>query len=517
MKKINLMLIATSLFLFGCKPLKREMNVDILIQNGTVYNGIDTIPSQISIAIKGDLIVYVGDEKNTTITASKIIDAKGLIVSAGFIDPHTHADIDLNDPETAHNKPFLMQGVTTVVVGNDGSSFYPISKYKRIYEQNGIGTNVLLVGHGTIRGQVIGNSDREATAEEIIKMQALVQQEMNSGAFGLSTGLFYSPGSYATTDEVISLAKTTAANNGIYDTHLRDESSYSIGLIPSIEEAIEVGRQAKLPIHISHLKCLGLDAWHQSDSIVNIINAARKQGIDVTANQYPYDASATSLKAVAIPRWVESGGIDSVFIRYNNPILKQRILDETKTNITRRGGPDKLLIVVSSDTTIVGKNLLEISKLFAISPQEAVYEILRKSSPKVASFNMNSKDIATFMKQDWVVTGSDGGSGHPRKYGTFPKKYNTYVKDKNYISIAHFINGSTSKTADILKIPNRGALKEGYFADIIIFNPERFKDKADYSDAFQFAEGLEYSIINGKIAVEKGEATKLLNGIVLKK
>jgi N-acyl-D-amino-acid deacylase len=206
-----------------------------------------------------------------------------------------------------------------------------------------------------------------------------------------------------------------------------------------------------------------------------------------------------------------------VFIRYNNPILKQRILDETKTNITRRGGPDKLLIVVSSDTTIVGKNLLEISKLFAISPQEAVYEILRKSSPKVASFNMNSKDIATFMKQDWVVTGSDGGSGHPRKYGTFPKKYNTYVKDKNYISIAHFINGSTSKTADILKIPNRGALKEGYFADIIIFNPERFKDKADYSDAFQFAEGLEYSIINGKIAVEKGEATKLLNGIVLKK
>lgn len=518
MKKINLMLIATSLLLLGCKPLKTEMNVDILIQNGTVYNGIDTIPSQISIAIKGDLIVYVGDEKNTTISASKIIDAKGLIVSAGFIDPHTHADRDLNDPETAHNKPFLMQGITTVVVGNDGSSFYPVSKYKRIYEQNGIGTNVvLLVGHGTIRGQVIGNSDREATAEEIIKMQALVQQEMDSGAFGLSTGLFYSPGSYATTAEVISLAKTTAANNGIYDTHLRDESSYSVGLIPSIEEAIEVGRQAKLPIHISHIKCLGLDAWYQSDFIVKIINAARMEGIDVTANQYPYDASATSLKATMVPRWVESGGIDSVFIRYNNPILKQRILDETKTNITRRGGPDKLLIVASSDTTIVGKNLLEISKLFAVSPQEAVYEILRKSSPKVASFNMNSKDIATFMKQDWVVTGSDGGSGHPRKYGTFPKKYNTYVKDQKDISIAHFINGSTSKTADILKIPNRGALKVGYFADIIIFNPETFKDKADYSDAFQFAEGLEYSIINGKIAVEKGEATKLLNGKVLKK
>lgn len=518
MKKTKLIFIASTLLFLGCKPLKSEMNVDILIQNGTVYNGIDTIPTHVSIAIKGDQIIFVGDEKNASITASKILDAKGLIVSPGFIDPHTHADRDLNDPETSQNKPFLLQGVTTVVVGNDGSSFYPISKYNKLYEQNGIGTNaVLLVGHGTIRDQVIGNSDREASPEEILKMQALVQQEMNSGAFGLSTGLFYSPGSYATTAEVISLAKTTAANNGIYDTHLRDESSYSIGLIPSIEEAIEVGRQAKLPIHISHIKCLGLDAWYQSDSIVNIINAARKQGIEVTANQYPYDASATSLKAATVPRWVESGGIDSVFIRYANPLLKQRILDETKTNISRRGGPDKLLIVASSDTTIVGKNLLEISKLFAVSPEEAIFEILRKSSPKVASFNMNSKDIATFMKQDWVVTGSDGGSGHPRKYGTFPRKHNTYVKEQKTIGIAQFINGSTSKTAEILKIKNRGALKVGYFADVIIFNPETFKDKSDYSDAFQLAEGLEYSIINGKIAVEKGEATQLLNGKVLKK
>lgn len=518
MKNTNLILIATTLLFLGCKPLKMEMNVDILIQNGTVYNGIDTIPSLQSVAIKGDQIVFIGDEKNTTITASKIINAKGLIVSAGFIDPHTHSDKDLNDPETAQNKPFLMQGVTTVVVGNDGSSFYPVSRYKKLYEQNGIGTNaVLLVGHGTIRGQVIGTSDREATTEEISKMQALVQQEMDSGAFGLSTGLFYSPGSYATTDEVIALAKTASANDGIYDTHLRDESSYSVGLIPSIEEAIEVGRQAKLPIHISHIKCLGLDAWHQSDSIVIIINAARKQGIDVTANQYPYDASATSLKAVAVPRWVESGGIDSVYVRYTDPILKKRILEETKMNITRRGGADKLLIVSSEDRSIVGKNLLAISKMFGSTPEEAVFTILKTSSPKVASFNMIADDINAFMKQDWVVTGSDGGSGHPRKYGTFPKKYNTYVKEQKNISIAHFINGSTSKTANILKIPNRGALKVGYFADVIVFDPETFKDIADYKDAFQFAQGLEYSIINGKIAVEKGQATSLLNGKVLKK
>jgi len=511
MKKINLIIIVSTLLFYGCKhqkPLKGEMNVDILIQNGTVYNGIDNIPSHVSIAIKGDQIFYIGDQKNISINASKIIDATGSIVSPGFIDPHTHADRDLNIPETSHNKPFLYQGITSVVVGNDGKSFYPASKYKNLYEENGIGTNaVLLVGQGTIRELVIGNSDRKATVEEIIKMQALVQQEMDAGAFGMSTGLFYAPGSYSSTQEVIALAKTVSKKNGIYDTHLRDESSYTVGLIPAIEEAIEIGRQAKLPIHISHIKCLGVDVWHQSDSIIKLIENAQKEGIDVTANQYPYDASATGLKAAVVPRWVESGGIDSVFIRYDNPILKQRILEETKTNIARRGGPDKLLVVGSEDTTIVEKNLLEISKVLGMSPEESVFDIIRKSPAKVASFNMNSEDIFTFMKQDWVVTGSDGGSGHPRKYGSFPRKYNKYVKEEKKIGLAQFINGSTSKTADILKIRNRGTLKVGYFADIIIFNPETFKDKADYMDAFQFAEGLEYSIINGKISVEKGKAT----------
>ena len=518
MKKTTILYAVFILIFIGCKSLKKEINADILIQNGTVYNGVDNASSKKSIAIKGDKIFYIGDEKKVIIKAFKTIDATGLLVSPGFIDPHTHADADLSNPETSHNKPFLFQGVTTVVIGNDGSSYYPISKYKNLYEQQGIGTNVvLLVGHGTIRNQVIGNSDRKATTSEITKMQSLVQQEMDSGAFGLSTGLFYAPGSFADTAEVIALAKTTALNNGIYDTHLRDESSYSVGLIPAIQEAIEVGRQAKLPIHISHIKCLGVDAWHQSDSIIGIINAARKEGINITANQYPYDASATSLKAAVVPRWVESGGLDSMFIRYNNPRLKQRILQETKINIARRGGPEKLLIINSDDNTIAGKNLLEISKILNSSPAESVFAILKKTQAKVASFNMIDDDISNFMKQDWVVTGSDGGSGHPRKYGTFPRKYNKYVKEENKIQINEFIKASTSKTADVLKITNRGTLKEGYFADIIIFNPKTFKDKADYEDAFQFAEGLEYSIINGVIAIEKGKATNVLPGIILKK
>jgi len=512
-KIIFILIIFT--FLLSCK---KEINADILIINGTVYNGEDTNSRQVSIAIKDDKIVFVGDREKVSVISIRTIDANGLIVSPGFIDPHTHANIDLIDKKRSHNKPFLMQGVTTVILGNDGNHFFPIKKYKTLYEVNGIGTNaVLLLGHGTIRNEVMGNSDKKASIEDIIQMQNLVEQEMKSGAFGMSTGLYYAPGSYANTEEVIALAKIVAKNHGIYDTHLRDESSFSIGLVPAIEEAIEIGRQAELPIHISHIKCLGADVWNQSVEVIRLIERGRVEGINITANQYPYNASATGLKSAVVPRWAESGGKDSLYIRLRNPQFTKTILEETKKNITRRGGPDKLLIVKVEDSVFLGKNLLEISEILKISPEQAVYEILKGDFTRVASFNMIDDDIINFMKQDWVVTGSDGNTGHPRKYGSFPRKYDKYVKKDKVIDLATFINGSTSKTAMIFKIPKRGILKEGYYADIIIFNPKTFKDKANYTNAFQLAEGLEYSIINGKITIENEEFTGKLYGKVLEK
>ena len=502
--------------MYSCK--KNQIDADILILNGTVYNGVDTISNELSIAVKNDKIVFIGDTDEVIIKAKETIDAKGLIVCPGFIDPHTHADRDLINPKRSHNKPFLFQGVTTVVVGNDGDSFFPTSKYKALYENQGIGTNaILLTGQGTIRRNVIGKSDQKATKNDIAKMQDLIQQEMDAGSFGMSTGLYYAPGSYADTEEVIALARIVAKNGGIYDTHLRDESSFSIGIIPAVEEAIEIGRQAKLPIHISHIKCLGVDVWNQSTDIIKLIDKGQVEGINITANQYPYDASATGLKAAVIPRWAESGGRDSLFLRYNQLKFKKRILEETKNNITRRGGADKLLIVKVEDSVFLGKNLLEISEMTKLSPEEAVFKILETGSVKVASFNMNNNDILNFMKQHWVVTGSDGNTGHPRKYGTFPRKYHKYVQQEKVIDLANFINGSTSKTADIFEIPYRGKIQEGFFADIIIFNPKTFKDKADYTNAFQLAEGLEYSIINGEISIGKGKYTNKLNGKVLTK
>lgn len=503
-------------FITSCS--KTKISADILITNGIVYDGVSNSSSAHSIAIKEDKIVFVGDLDTVNISAKRSIDANGLIVAPGFIDPHTHSDRELKTADNSHNKPFLFQGITTVVVGNDGNSFFPTSEFKKRYETNGIGTNaVLLVGHGTIREQVIGKSDRKASESDLLQMQKLVQKEMDAGAFGISTGLFYAPGSYGTTEEVIALAKTVAKNDGIYDTHLRDESSYNIGLISAIEEAIRIGREAKLPIHISHIKCLGTDVWNQSDSVIERIENARSEGVDVTANQYPYDASATGLAAAVVPRWAESGGKDSLFLRYTNARLKEKILAETKTNITRRGGPEKLLLVTVKDSTYLNKNLEEIARELKLPAEEAVYVVLKTGSVRVASFNMTETDIHNFMKQSWVVTGSDGNTGHPRKYGSFPRKYDKYVKEEKVIDVGTFITNSTSKTAEIFKIPLRGKIQEDHFADIIIFDPKTFKDAANYTDAFQLAKGLQYSIINGKIVIENEKFMEVLNGRVLSK
>ena len=411
-----------------------------------------------------------------------------------------------------------MQGITTVVVGNDGDSFYPTSDYKSLYNKQGIGTNVImLVGHGTIRNKVLGNTNKKPTSEELNLMKELIDQEMNAGAFGMSTGLFYSPGSYSNTEEIISLAQVVSKNGGIYDTHLRDESNYNIVLISAVKETIDIGLKANIPVHISHIKCLGRDVWHQSDSIIKLIEFYRNKGLSITANQYPYDASATSLKGAVVPRWAESGGKDSLFIRFNNNKLKLRILSETSSNIFRRGGADKLLIVNSKNSDFIGKNLLELSEIFTKSPEETVYELIESENIQVASFNMIEEDIINFMKQSWVFTGSDGNTGHPRKYGSFPKKYSEYVVNKKVLNLSKFIANSTSKPAEFFNVNKRGKIKEGYYADIIIFDPLYFKDKADYSNAFVYSEGLIYSIINGELIIDKNNFTGQLKGKVLKK
>lgn len=497
---------------------QRISKLDLLIRGGSVVDGTGSDAIKADIGIAGDRIVFVGDAAKENLPADHVLDAPGLLVAPGFIDPHTHTDEDLTSPQRKSNEPYLFQGVTTVVVGNDGRGPFPISNRLNEWQQQGIGTNaLLLVGHGTVRGQVLGATDAQPTAAQLAKMKQLVAQAMDEGAFGMSTGLYYAPGSYAKTEEVIELAKVVAARGGIYDTHMRDEGSYNIGLLGSINETLRIGREANLPVHISHIKALGTDVWGRSKQAIEIINQARREGINVTANQYPYTASGTGLTAALVPRWAEVGGTAQLLKRIDDPALRPRLIAEMEQNLKRRGGADSLLITSAKDANVVGKRLAAIAQQRGQSPIEAALDIIKQGSASVASFNMNEQDIENFMRQEWVMTGSDGSTGHPRKYGTYPRKLREYVFNRKVISLPRMIQASSLQVAQVFKLRERGKLSAGYFADVIVFDPQTVADRATFEQPERLAAGMQYVIVNGRLALDGGKYTGALAGRALRK
>src|SRR5436309_1283278 len=330
--------------------------LDLLILHGQLVDGSGRKPRTADVGTRGDRIVFVGDARKAHLDAARTIDATGLVVAPGFIDPHTHTLGDLSDSNRKSNLAYLTQGVTTVVTGNDGSSAANIGETLRKWDAQGIGSNaILLAGHGTIRGRVLGPNDVQPTTVQLEEMKRLMAQAMDDGAFGISTGLYYAPGSYAKTEEVIELSKVAAAKGGVYDTHMRSESSYSIGLLGSIKETIRIGREAKIPVHISHIKALGPEVWGQSKQAIDLIRKARAEGIDASACQYPYTASGTSLQASLIPRWAEVGGRSELLKRIGDPQIRPRLLAEMENNLKRRGGADSLLVTDARDKQLVGK------------------------------------------------------------------------------------------------------------------------------------------------------------------
>ncbi len=493
----------------------RTQEADILIRNGRILDGSGSPERIADLAITGERITFIGDAKAANINAKQTIDATGLIVAPGFIDPHTHADGDLNSATGKYNLNYLAQGVTTVVVGNDGRSPNSISKALQAWETNGIGTNALwLAGHGSIRGAVLGAKDVAPSPEQLDKMRALMRQAMEDGAFGMSTGLYYSPGSFSKTEEVIELAKVVAEYGGLYDTHMRDESSYTIGLLGSIEETLRIGREAKLPVHISHIKALGVDVWGQSAQAIALIESARKEGVNVTANQYPYTASGTGLTAALVPRWAEDGGNAALLKRIDDPAIRPKLMKEMEENMRRRGGANSLLLTSSK---YAGLRLAAIAKQLNKPPIEAALDVIKQGGASVASFNMNERDIEAFMKQSWVMTGSDGSGGHPRKYGTYPRKLADYVLQRKVISLPRFIQASSMQVAETFGITERGNLKIGNFADVIIFSEKECRELATYEAPEKLAEGMRYVIVNGKLAITEGKTSKVLPGRALRK
>lgn len=520
-------LAATAIFILFLVPLAsapaQTQQLDYLLVGGRIVDGTGSAPRRADVGIRGDRIAFIGNASRAHVYAKQTFSAKGLIVCPGFIDPHTHADGYLNDPVRRNNLNYIMQGVTTVVVGNDGGGPIDVAAALKKYQQQGIGTNVaILTGFGTIRRAVMGMADADPTPAQLDQERAYVRKAMEGGAFALSTGLFYAPQSFSKTPEVIELAKVAAQYGGFYDTHMRDEDSYSIGLLGAIDETLEIGRDAHIPVHISHIKALGPEVWGKSVDAIKKIDAARAAGQNVTAGQYPYTGSGTSLPASLLPPWAHEGGQQKISARLNDPTQREKLLAAITENIKRRGGADTLLFTSQKMPELYAKTLAQVAAARKTPAPETALAILQECSKDktwnelgVISFNMSEQDVDNFMRQPWVMTDSDGSPGHPRLYGTFPRKLRLYVYQKKLITLPFMVHVSTELPAELLGLKDRGVLREGNVADVIAFDPKTVADKATYEHPQILSVGMEYIFINGTLAVNDGTYTGVLAGRAL--
>ncbi|WP_017931811.1 N-acyl-D-amino-acid deacylase family protein [Robiginitomaculum antarcticum] len=530
MSFLSVFLVSTASFsvISGCRttPISEssaydDILIDILIEGGTIYLGNEGEgPIETDIGVTGERITFVGDAEKESLHVKTRIDARGLIVTPGFIDPHTHASAEIFSDDAAKrlNVNYLTQGVTTVFIGNDGGGDPDIKGRRKILTESGIGTNVaLLVGHGAIRREVIGLADRKPTESELGHMRRMVARAMCDGAFGFSAGLYYTPQNFATTDEVVALAQEAGSRNGYYDTHIRDESSYSIGLKNAIAEAIEIGHRSDAHTHISHIKALGADVWGDSEGVVKLVETARARGQSVTADQYPWLASGTRISNALLPAWALDGGLEQTRERFEQPATFSKIKSEMAENLRRRGGADSILItrIIDADPAFNNKTLAEISEELNIVPIEVALNILKSGDAQIASFNMKEDDVKYFMQQPWVMTGSDGSSGHPRKFASFPQKFSKYVVNEQLITPSDFIYRSAGLAAESLGIRDRGFLRTGYFADITVLDPKAFKPNANYSDPEMLSSGVMNLTVNGTLVIQDGEINTEFAGHVL--
>ncbi len=499
-------------FVWSCSPPA----FDIVIHGGTVVDGTGTKSYPADIGISDGKVVKIGKIKASQ--GTQVIDAAGKFIVPGFIDMHTHCE-NIRSEKRKAALNYLTQGVTTVVTGNCGSGTYKVEDYFQHLKKQGIGVNVVhLVGQGAVRFAVLKNADRDPSGEELDKMRALVDQAMKEGAAGLSTGLFYAPGSYAKTDEVVSLCEVVKHYEGIYATHIRDESTYTIGLEGAIQEAVEIGERSGLPVQISHIKALGKPVWGKAEAVCQIIEEARSRDVAVYADQYPYNASSTGLVAAVIPRWVQADG--KLIERLKDPDLLPKIKKEMADNIERRGGADTLVLSAFPEKREwEGKSLEEIAVALSKSEVDVAIALILRGGPGVISFNQSDEDVEYFIQKPYVMTGSDGSVQvpgdalpHPRSYGTFPRKIRRYVLEKKLLTMEQAIRSASGLPAEMLGLSDRGQIKEGFVADIVVFDPETIRDIATFEDPHQYSEGILHVLVGGVSVIANGEFTGALAG-----
>jgi len=493
---------------------------DVVIRGATIYDGSAQPGRKGDVAIKGERIVGVG---NVAVTGQpRIIDGSGLIVTPGFIDLHTHSDEPIAASGTRNNKNYVVQGVTTVVTGNCGGGPVDVAAFFKKLEQNGIGSNVIhQVPHNDVRKKVMGNVNRPPTAAELVKMEELVDKGMRDGAWSLSTGLIYNPGTYARTDEIVALAKIAAKHKGFYASHIRNEET---GLLAAIDEAITIGKEAGLPVHISHIKANGQRTWGKSGEVIGVIERARSQGQVVTADQYPYIASSTSLAATVIPSLFREGSPKEYKARLADPEQRARVRKGIEQElIDREGGHSLQIAQFAPEPSWQGKRLDVIAKENGKEMIDLILDIEEKGGAATVNFGMNEEDVRHFMRQPWVATASDGGAKipnssvpHPRSYGCFARKIGYYALAEKALPLELALRSCNGLPADILHVPERGYLKPGYFADVVVFDPQTFRDTATYDKPHQYSPGVVYLFINGQLAIDKGEFKNKLAGKVLR-
>lgn len=510
----------------GVSATALAQDYDVLIRGGLVFDGTGAEGKAADVAIKGERIVEVGAIPATA-TATTVVDATGKYVSPGFIDPHSHAAPAIETPELAAAVPILYQGITTVMINPDGGGPGDLAPQITDIEAQTPGVNVVpMIGHNGVRRDVMGLENRKPTAAELASMEALVKKAMDLGAFGFSSGPFYIPGKYSETSELVALAKVANTYPGAFHiSHIRDESSYDVGVLGAIEELIEVSRQTGIPGIVTHMKMLGPSVWGQSEQAVEMINAARAEGLSIWGDQYPYAASGSSLQASLVPGWAQEGGQDAIAKRLQNPEQRALIRQEMVANLERRAGANAIMIRnFRADPSLNGMRLDEIARRNLQDPLDTAIDMLIKGGSSIVSFNMNEKDVELLMKQPWMMTSSDGalvafgeGGEHPRAYGAYPRKFRRYVIEREVVSMAQAIHASTGLPAQVFGIVDRGVIAPGAFADVLVFNPETIRDVATYQEPHAYSEGMEYIFVNGQTALSQGKVTDQRHGRVLRR
>jgi N-acyl-D-amino-acid deacylase len=493
---------------------------DILVRNGRVLDGSGNPWLTVDLGIRGGRIADMGRLGNAP--AARVIDAGGRTVSPGFIDVHSHASGGLAG-ELNEARQLLAQGLTTVMLNPDGGGTPDLRAQRAALETRGVGVNVALyVPHGSIRREVVGMADRAATPAELTRMVTMARNGMEAGGIGLSSGLYYAPGSYATTEEVIALAKVVAEMGGVYESHIRDEADYSVGVVAAVQEVIRIAEEARIPAVVGHMKALGPASWGLSMALVERIKQARDRGVEVWADQYPYDASGTGIVGALIPRWAEVGGRPELLKRIQGAD-HDRLAADIRRNFERRGGAGKLVISrYAPNPAYEGQSLAQVSTALGKPPEEAAMDMLVKGDASLVSFNMIESDIELIMRQPFTMTCTDGdlvpfgqGKPHPRGNGAFARKIRHYVNERGAIDLPFAIRSMTSLPASVYGLKDRGVLRPGAWADVLVFDPAKVRDAATYLEPHQLSEGMEYVIVNGVLAKDADAFTGKLAGRVV--